>query len=68
MSYSYDRRHLNEVHRLTDGLFYFLSPGRDHTEIEEELHENANIDYDRVAIVCRPPFDNLTTFFLSTLS
>ena len=22
-----------------------------HTEIEEELHEKANIDYDRVAIV-----------------
>ena len=26
-------------------------PAREHTEIEEELHELANIDYDRVAIV-----------------
>ena len=24
---------------------------REHTEIEEELHDTANIDYDRVAIV-----------------
>jgi hypothetical protein len=28
-----------------------LEPGREHTEIEEELHERAHIDYDRVAIV-----------------
>ena len=26
-------------------------PQREHTEIEEELHEKAHIDYDRVAIV-----------------
>ena len=26
-------------------------PTREHTEIEEELHETADIDYDRVAIV-----------------
>lgn len=26
-------------------------PQKDHTEIEEELHESAHIDYDRVAIV-----------------
>jgi len=26
-------------------------PQREHTEIEEELHELAHIDYDRVAIV-----------------
>ena len=26
-------------------------PQKDHTEIEEELHETAHIDYDRVAIV-----------------
>jgi phosphoenolpyruvate carboxykinase (ATP) len=27
---------------------------REHTEIEEELHERANIDYDRVAIIQHP--------------
>lgn len=26
----------------------------DHTEIEEELHDKAHIDYDRVAIVSYP--------------
>lgn len=26
-------------------------PSREHTDIEEELHETAHIDYDRVAIV-----------------
>lgn len=26
-------------------------PGKSHTELEEELHETAHIDYDRVAIV-----------------
>jgi hypothetical protein len=26
-------------------------PQREHTEIEEELHEKAHIDYDRVSIV-----------------
>lgn len=26
-------------------------PGKGHTELEEELHETAHIDYDRVAIV-----------------
>lgn len=30
-------------------------PTREHTEIEEELHETAHIDYDRVAIVCHIP-------------
>lgn len=29
-------------------------PTREHTEIEEELHDKANIDYDRVAIVSFP--------------
>jgi phosphoenolpyruvate carboxykinase (ATP) len=29
-------------------------PTREHTEIEEELHDKANIDYDRVAIVANP--------------
>ena len=28
-----------------------VQPQREHTEIEEELHEKAHIDYDRVAIV-----------------
>ncbi|KAK4955473.1 hypothetical protein LTR28_006037, partial [Elasticomyces elasticus] len=27
-----------------------VQPQREHTEIEEELHERAHIDYDRVAI------------------
>ncbi|KAI9826618.1 MAG: Protein kinase C-like 1 [Thelocarpon impressellum] len=31
-----------------------VEPAREHTEIEEELHEKANIDYDRVAIVPNP--------------
>ena len=30
-------------------------PSREHTELEEELHETAHIDYDRVAIVWQPP-------------
>lgn len=30
-----------------------IEPQREHTEIEEELHEKAHIDYDRVAIVSR---------------
>ena len=35
-----------------DKLTYTLHrPQREHTEIEEELHEIAHIDYDRVAIV-----------------
>ena len=29
-------------------------PQREHTEIEEELHEIAHIDYDRVSIVSDP--------------
>jgi phosphoenolpyruvate carboxykinase (ATP) len=28
-----------------------VEPHREHTELEEELHEKAHIDYDRVAIV-----------------
>ncbi|RMZ82333.1 hypothetical protein DV738_g1762, partial [Chaetothyriales sp. CBS 135597] len=31
-----------------------VQPGREHTELEEELHTHANIDYDRVAIVANP--------------
>jgi phosphoenolpyruvate carboxykinase (ATP) len=27
-------------------------PQVEHTELENELHEKAHIDYDRVAIVC----------------
>lgn len=35
-----------------DANSIFLSrPGKGHTELEEELHETAHIDYDRVAIV-----------------
>ena len=33
----------------------FLRPQREHTEIEEELHEVAHIDYNRVSIVSFPP-------------
>lgn len=33
-------------------------PVKEHTELEEELHENAHIDYDRVAIVRFPPSVN----------
>lgn len=29
-------------------------PSREHTELEEELHSTAHIDYDRVAIVANP--------------
>ena len=29
-------------------------PNKEHTEIEESLHDKAHIDYDRVAIVCLP--------------
>jgi len=32
-------------------IFAFYRPQVEHTEIEEELHEKAHIDYDRVAIV-----------------
>lgn len=35
-------------------------PHHNHTELEEELHETAHIDYDRVAIVRQ---DNRTCFF-----
>ncbi|OKL56175.1 Phosphoenolpyruvate carboxykinase [Talaromyces atroroseus] len=31
-----------------------VQPGKSHTELEEELHETAHIDYDRVAIVANP--------------
>ncbi|MCJ1423564.1 Protein kinase C-like 1 [Sticta canariensis] len=31
-----------------------VEPQRDHTEIEEELHELAHIDYDRVSIIANP--------------
>lgn len=29
-----------------------VAPHTPHTELEEELHETAHIDYDRVSIVC----------------
>lgn len=35
-------------------------PGKGHTELEEELHETAHIDYDRVAIVST--LQNLSDF------
>jgi len=31
-----------------------VEPSREHTELEEQLHETAHIDYDRVAIVANP--------------
>ncbi|KAL1589616.1 Phosphoenolpyruvate carboxykinase (ATP) [Cladosporium halotolerans] len=31
-----------------------VEPQQEHTEIEEELHEKAHIDYDRVAIIANP--------------
>ncbi|OCT53528.1 hypothetical protein CLCR_10862 [Cladophialophora carrionii] len=31
-----------------------VEPSREHTELEEELHTSAHIDYDRVAIVANP--------------
>ncbi|KAH7319708.1 phosphoenolpyruvate carboxykinase [Stachybotrys elegans] len=31
-----------------------VAPHREHTELEEELHETAHIDYDRVAIIANP--------------
>ncbi|KAJ9210102.1 hypothetical protein DTO166G4_8292 [Paecilomyces variotii] len=31
-----------------------VQPGKGHTELEEELHETAHIDYDRVAIIANP--------------
>lgn len=34
-----------------------VQPGKGHTELEEELHETAHIDYDRVSIV-RPRHPN----------
>jgi phosphoenolpyruvate carboxykinase (ATP) len=37
------------VRRLT-----VTRPTREHTELEEELHTTAHIDYDRVAIVANP--------------
>ncbi|KAL7275650.1 Protein kinase C-like 1 [Rhizina undulata] len=36
-----------------------VQPTREHTEIEEELHDKANIDYDRVAIVPNPSVASL---------
>lgn len=38
----------------TDNLFPKIRRAREHTEIEETLHDQANIDYDRVAIVPNP--------------
>ncbi|KAJ5237435.1 hypothetical protein N7489_007526 [Penicillium chrysogenum] len=31
-----------------------VQPGKGHTELEEELHETAHIDYDRVSIIANP--------------
>ncbi|KAL4780261.1 phosphoenolpyruvate carboxykinase-domain-containing protein [Aspergillus varians] len=31
-----------------------VQPGQGHTELEEELHEHAHIDYDRVSIIANP--------------
>ncbi|KAJ4339346.1 Protein kinase C-like 1 [Didymella glomerata] len=31
-----------------------ITPKKEHTEIEEELHDKAHIDYDRVAIIANP--------------
>ncbi|TPX25896.1 Protein kinase C-like 1 [Coccidioides immitis] len=31
-----------------------VQPGKGHTELEEELHETAHIDYERVAIIANP--------------
>lgn len=31
-----------------------VQPGKSHTELEEELHEHAHIDYERVAIIANP--------------
>ncbi|KAI7060885.1 Phosphoenolpyruvate carboxykinase, partial [Hortaea werneckii] len=31
-----------------------VAPQNEHTEIEEELHERAHIDYDRVSIIANP--------------
>jgi phosphoenolpyruvate carboxykinase (ATP) len=36
-----------------------ITPKKEHTEIEEELHDKAHIDYDRVAIVCCQPHRQL---------
>ena len=36
---------------LCDRLIVLHRPQREHTEIEEELHEVAHIDYNRVSIV-----------------
>lgn len=41
-------------------------PQREHTEIEEELHEVAHIDYDRVSIVSVPL--NWSHFFRSCIT
>ena len=35
-------------------LTRYYRPSREHTELEEELHTTAHIDYDRVAIVANP--------------
>ncbi|KAM5487328.1 Protein kinase C-like 1 [Microsporum canis] len=36
-----------------------VQPSHPHTEIEEELHETAHIDYDRVAIIANPSVASL---------
>jgi hypothetical protein len=38
-------------HTKADLLILVCRPVKEHTELEEELHEKAHIDYDRVAIV-----------------
>ena len=37
--------------RILGSILTITRPAKEHTEIEEELHDKAHIDYDRVAIV-----------------
>lgn len=46
-------------------LRFVLRPSREHTELEEELHETAHIDYDRVAIVSTTLNLQLSRFILT---
>lgn len=44
---------------LTNRGFTSVRPHREHTELEEELHDKAHIDYDRVAIIPNPSVASL---------
>jgi phosphoenolpyruvate carboxykinase (ATP) len=47
--------HFNTDKVINPSLTYTSTrPGKSHTELEEELHEHAHIDYERVAIVSLP--------------